>query len=95
MKPEEAINRIKEHIVIHQYNEPHAIHIAEALQMAIDALRKQIPIKPTVPVDTWLCPLCGEPVEYQKKLGDNVLYHGQYDYCPKCGQAIDWMENKE
>ena len=53
-------------------------------------MRKQIPQKPVVPIDTWLCPSCGESVEYQQKLGDNVLYHGQYDFCPKCGQAIDW-----
>lgn len=61
----------------------------EALGMAISALEKQIPKKPTIPVDTWLCPSCGEPVEYQQKLGDNVLYHGQHNFCPKCGQAID------
>ena len=62
----------------------------EAMEMAFSALEKQIPKKPTVPVDTWLCPSCGESVEYQQKLGDNVLYHGQHDFCPKCGQAIDW-----
>lgn len=64
----------------------------EAMEMAFSALEKQIPKKPTVPVDTWLCPSCGESVEYQLKLGDNVLYHGQHDFCPKCGQAIDWEE---
>lgn len=62
----------------------------EAMEMAFSALERQIPKKPTVPVDTWLCPSCGESVEYQQKLGDNVLYHGQHDFCPKCGQAIDW-----
>ena len=61
-----------------------------AVEIAVEAMQKQIPKKPTVPVDTWLCPSCGEPVEYQQKLGDNVLYHGQHDFCPKCGQAIDW-----
>lgn len=60
--------------------------------MAISALEKQIPRKPILPVDTWLCPSCGESVEYQQKLGDNVLYHGQHDFCPKCGQAIDWED---
>ena len=62
----------------------------EALGMAISALEKQIPKKPKVPFDTWVCPECGRDVEYQAKLGDNILFHGQYDYCPKCGQAIDW-----
>lgn len=63
-----------------------------AAEIAVEAMEKQIPKKPTVPVDTWLCPSCGESVEYQQKLGDNVLYHGQHDFCPKCGQAIDWEE---
>lgn len=66
-----------------------------ALEIAVEAMRKQIPKKPAVPVDTWLCPSCGEPVEYQRKLGDNVLYHGQHDFCPKCGQAIDWEEGED
>ena len=92
MTREEAIARIKEHIAIHKYRESHAIYIVESLEMAISALEKQIPKKPTVPVDTWLCPSCGESVEYQQKLGDNVLYHGQHDFCPKCGQSIDWEE---
>ena len=63
-----------------------------AMEIAVDAMEKQIPKKPVVPIDTWLCPSCGESVEYQQKLGDNVLYHGQYEICPKCGQAIDWEE---
>lgn len=63
-----------------------------AAEIAVEAMRKQIPKKPTVPVDTWICPICGEAVEYQQKLGDNVLYHGQHDFCPKCGQAIEWEE---
>ena len=63
-----------------------------AVEIAVEAMEKQIPKEPTVPVDTWLCPSCGEPVEYQQKLGDNVLYHGQHDFCPNCGQAIDWED---
>ena len=33
--------------------------------------------------DTWICPSCGERYE--------VDYH-DYEYCPKCGQHIDWGE---
>ena len=65
-----------------------------AKKIAVEAMEKQIPRKPIVPVDTWLCPSCGEPAEYQQKLGDNVLYHGQHDFCPRCGQAIDWSEGE-
>ena len=30
--------------------------------------------------DTWICPCCGEYYEIEE----------EYDYCPKCGQCIDW-----
>lgn len=41
MTNQEAIKRIKEHIAIHKYRESHAIHIVEALEMAISALKAQ------------------------------------------------------
>lgn len=41
MTREEAIARIKEHMFIHKMNEPRAIHISEALDMAIKALEQQ------------------------------------------------------
>lgn len=31
--------------------------------------------------DTWICPNCGKKYEVD---------YDEYDYCPKCGQAIDW-----
>ncbi len=36
--------------------------------------------------DEWICPCCGSryEVEYDK-----------YDYCPNCGQRIDWTEENE
>lgn len=36
--------------------------------------------------DTWDCPRCG--VSYE-------IDYDQYDYCPSCGQKIDWSEFKE
>ena len=41
MTREEAIARIKEHMLIHKMNEPRAIYISEALDMAIKALEQQ------------------------------------------------------
>lgn len=41
MTNEEAIARIKEHKIIHKMNEPRAIYISEALDMAIKALEQQ------------------------------------------------------
>lgn len=31
--------------------------------------------------DTWICPHCG--TEYEQDID-------KFDYCPECGQAIDW-----
>ena len=40
MTREEAITRIQEHMIIHKMNEPRAIYISEALDMAIKALEQ-------------------------------------------------------
>ena len=41
MTREEAIARIKDHKIVHKMNEPRAIYISEALDMAIKALEQQ------------------------------------------------------
>ena len=41
MTNQEAIKRIEEHIAIHKYRESHAMHIVEALDLAISALQSQ------------------------------------------------------
>ena len=46
MTTREAIRRIKEHNERHSKEEIFAVHITEALNMAIEALEKQIPKKP-------------------------------------------------
>lgn len=88
MEPKEAIDTLRALSAAVEWDFP--LDYAAAIDEAIEALEKQVPKKPTVPVDTWLCPSCGESVEYQQKLGDNVLYHGQHDFCPNCGQGICW-----
>lgn len=66
----------------------------KANEMAIEALEKQIPKKPDIEgdgydpdgnlvYDTWICPACG--VSYE-------IDYDEYDYCPSCGQAIDWSD---
>ena len=53
----------------------------ESVRMAIVALEKQIPKKPigSMNVIGVYCPGC-------KK----VWVNSNYDYCHRCGQAIDW-----
>lgn len=55
--------------------------LIEALNMAVEALKKQIPKKaiPCSPNSTWTkCPVCG----------DTYID----EYCGKCGQRLDWED---
>lgn len=63
----------------------------EAKKLAITALEKQIPKKPnlegdgyadgTMVYDIWRCPNCDRAYEVDSD---------DYDYCPNCGQRIDF-----
>lgn len=55
----------------------------DAVDMAIDALEKQIPKKPSKPFPI-LCPVCKDNLD--------VLSTIQVQYCPQCGQALDWSD---
>lgn len=54
-------------------------------------VKKEIPKKPYFesngyPVyDTWICPRCGTNYEVD---------YDKFDYCPKCGQRIDWSDEE-
>lgn len=68
----------------------------ESLKMAISALEKQIPKKPTdvcEPIVRWgICSVCkGELNELGG--GPNRIFESQ-KYCSDCGQAIDWSEEE-
>lgn len=63
------------------------------VQTTINALKKQVPMKPTftgdgyadgnIVYDTWTCPNCGTDYEVE---------YDDYKYCPECGQKIDWNQ---
>ena len=75
-----------------EYKKP----LMTAYDMAIEALEKQIPKKPYLSgdgywngqlvYDTWTCPNCSKSYEVD---------YDNYDYCPECGQRIDWSEVEE
>lgn len=51
--------------------------VEEACYMGIEALKMQPPMKPRCDI---ACPICGRVVTYK-------------NFCPDCGQAIDWSES--
>ena len=62
--------------------------LREALDMAIEALEKQIPLEP---VETWddgfVCPICNRFVTCQK-WKNGKPYNVEFKYCPTCGQKL-------
>ena len=81
MTIEEAISYITHHAFISD----------DVKEMAIVALEKQIPKNPYLSgdgywngqlvYDIWDCTNCGKSYEVD---------YDNYDYCPECGQKIDW-----
>ncbi len=64
----------------------------EERQTAMEAMKRQLPEKPilegdgcdqegNIILDEWLCPNCGARYEVD---------YDEHDYCPGCGQRIDW-----
>lgn len=66
------------------------VSVAQLAHDAIDLLKSREPVKPIVDIDTWKCGNCGHTLEHQEMLGDNVLFHEDYDYCPQCGKPVKW-----
>lgn len=58
------------------------------LQKAIEALKKQTPKKPKI----WNVSEKGKMTNtyYFCYICDNLLSRSCHEYCPGCGQAIDW-----
>lgn len=93
MKAKEAITRIETHNRIHAASEyPFAVKITEALDLAIEALKKQDPMEHhhTVVkectggerIRTSICPSC---------LACIMTVEEEFPkFCIWCGQAIDW-----
>ena len=87
MKPEEAIKAIKSNMPT---KGTYTI-LTEALELAMQALEKQVPKKPNTKfygdgsIET-VCPECEANIE---DLGD------EYSGCPYCLQKIDWSEDHD
>ena len=79
MTAEEAIKTIQ--VAIAEVEWEYPLDYSIAFETAIEALEKQIPKK--LKDDGWLyCPICGRDVLMDR-----------FDYCPDCGQALDWSDD--
>jgi hypothetical protein len=101
MTESEAIEKLKNMRLFMQIeNENNDCKFTEddykANEMAIRALEKQIPKKPTYEgdgyspdgtliYDTWICSCCDKRYEVD---------YDDYDYCPNCGQKLDWSDEE-
>jgi len=79
MKPEEAIEIIKDHFPSRAMKE-----LCEALDIAIESTEKQIPKKPT---DNGHCPECFSD-------NDCPHNEEKVRCCPSCGQKLDWSDEE-
>ena len=91
MTYEEAIKNINALNAVCGQKDLYDSEFENALALAIDALEKQIPKKPTRTRGKYghtECACCGWVVE--SFCGDLE----QYPFCPNCGQAIDWSDDE-
>lgn len=87
MTESEASTILKTEIVHH----PECSIFAEALGLAIQALEKQIPKKPTEINDEcgyFECPTCGDLIYAE---GARFKEH---KYCLSCGRKLDWSDTE-
>ena len=92
MTAQEAIEIIKYASAFNSDNSP----LTKALDMAIEALERQIPKKPDYEADGYdengnliydyaKCPICGH--DFEEGIND-----WNCGYCSDCGQSLDWSE---
>lgn len=97
MTENETIREVRFNMSTIGLSDKAAKRVVEARNMAIKALEKQIPKKPTyegdgyapdgtLVYDTWICPCCDKRYEVD---------YDDYDYCPNCGQKLDLDRSDE
>lgn len=94
MKGVECINALSA-----EFPEHYGVENVKAIEMAIKALesmpeyeklkeRDRVKVVKEVHLDEYYCPACG---------AENGCCDGKVEdnFCPRCGQRIDWMEQEE
>ena len=71
------------------------------IALIVEIVNKAIPIKPIVKNNTILCGMCHEPMgigfcyyQNSEKRQYFVRNDCHSNYCPNCGQAIDWSNEE-
>lgn len=95
MKPEEAIKHLlaQRNLKSYYVSNFKGSESFKAIDMATKALEKQIPKKPIpnyIGIETDAKLLCCPACRYQDDCDFEDLYDRKYNYCPMCGQALDW-----
>ena len=94
MKENEAIKNIKDILAECTESEEAVCYVtgvdAPALEMAINALKKQLPkkLKEHTQSQYGYIPVCGVCN------GIMDLMQGDLNYCPNCGQKLDWSDEE-
>lgn len=86
---QDALNRIVDddyEFYNDYYEEDKAVAKERDIETLQELVDKATPQKPSIEDDTWYCPDC--EAEYE------LDYH-EYEYCPKCGQPLDWSEEED
>lgn len=95
MTPEEAIKTIQ--VAIAEVEWEYPMNYSVAFEVAIEALKKQIPKKPYFGEALgfkgffgYLCPICRNWLLYPDEIPNS-----RDSFCSFCGQKIDWTEVAE
>ena len=86
---EEAIKHFKS--LQKRYTKEHNGRMCEKVNLALEALDKQIPKKPLHMHKNYYCPICKED---GWMMWDDAIPNDMDKYCGICGQAIDWSDDK-
>lgn len=92
MTAKEAIQTIEAAKAEVEWNYP--LDYAAAFEVAIEVLEKQIPKRAiSTYIGNYECPTCENYID----ITDDDLYVYEIvppEYCPNCGQALDWGETE-
>lgn len=59
-------------------------------EFIVNAVKKQIPVKPVGEYTNYKCPVCGRRVRSGKGSSSRGVDH----FCQRCGQKLDWSDTK-